>query len=58
MYVYVMMNPPDKTDNDRMERVTRSVLHSISTKKSVDVVVKIRGGEVVEFTNTEIVRFK
>jgi hypothetical protein len=48
----------DKEPEKRVEMVVRSLQARVSGKRDADIVVKIRSGQVVEYTDMDIVRFK
>jgi hypothetical protein len=39
-------------------RTAKAIQHRIVNRRDADIVIKIRSGEIVEYTDTDIVRFR
>lgn len=42
----------------RIQRVVKALQTRVADKRDADIVIKIRSGQIVELTDTDIIRFK
>ena len=48
----------EKEPSKRVESAFRAVSNRINNQRDADITIKIRDGAIVEYTDTEIIRFK